>query len=173
MAHWDRVNQKVVGNNDVRFCCVKIKSSHQVNTEETEKIKEAIKKVNATVDERAGGFWGFVGTIAGGVTQRATGSAKKAATEVIYEKVPGVTARVVSKLQCTIPIGIAIMSLSGYLANTQELENDNQNYYYLGILFGAYFSYSPVPNEQEEIAKKAESAAESAGAIMPNLCSIQ
>jgi len=173
MAHWDGGSQQVVGNRDVRYCCVKIKSSRQVNREETEKIQEAIKKVDAMVDERASGFWAFVGTIAGGITGRATAAAKKAAKKVIYEKVPGVTARVVSKLQCTIPIGIAIMSLSGYLANTQELENDNQNYYYLGILFGAYFSYSPVPNEQEEIAKKAESAATDAGAIMPNLCSIQ
>ena len=108
----------------------------------------------------------------GGVN-RAGNAGEGAAIQVIHNRVPGVTARVVSSMQCTIPFGIAIMVFAAYLANTQELDDDNQNYFYLGVPFGAYFAYSPAINEESAIANEAKEAGASAGALLPNLCTIQ
>ena len=172
MAHWD--GEKVVGNKDIKFCCVKIKTGEQADTEETNSIIDGEKEIKESVAKATGGVGGTIGNVItiGGVN-RAGNAGENAAIEVIHKRVPGVTARVVRTMQYTVPIGLIIMFFSIYLANTQQLENDNQNYYYFGVLFGAYFCYSPAINEKNDIKKEAESAGSNAGALLPNLCTIQ
>ena len=174
MAHWDGEQNAVTGNKDIKLCCLRVKTGEQADTEETASIVKGEKEVRKSVAEATGGVGGFLGNAFtfGGVT-RAGNAGEGAAIQVIHNRVPGVTARVVSSMQCTIPFGLAIMAFAVYLANTQELDNDNQNYYYLGVPFGAYFAYSPAINEENAIKKEAEAAGASAGALLPNLCTIQ
>lgn len=174
MARWDSNQNKVVGNNDIKFCCLRIKTAEDANTEETLAVNRGVKEVKKSVAEATGGVGGTLGNIVtfGGVT-RAGNAGESAAIQVIHNRVPGVTKRVVSLMQCTVPIGLAIMILGVYMANTQELEKGNENYYYFGIPLGAYFAYSPAISEENSIKKEAEQAGANAGALLPNICSIQ
>ena len=174
MAHWDGEQNKVVGNQDIRLCCVRVKTGAQADREETASVMKGEEDVKKLFAEATGGVGGFLGNVItfGGVN-RAGNAGEGAAIQVIHNRVPGVTARVVKSMQCTIPFGIAIMVFAAYLANTQELDKDNQNYFYLGVPFGAYFAYSPAINEESAIANEAKEAGASAGALFPNLCTIQ
>ncbi len=171
---WDPHQKKVIGNNKIKMYCCTIKSGRQADIEETATIKKSEKEVIKGVNDATGGVSGFFGNVFtfGGV-DRAGESAKNAAIEVIHDRVPGVTARVVSSLQWSIPIGIAIMILGVYLANILTLEKDNQNYYYAGVPIGLYICYSPVSIEESSIKSAAEKKAKSAGALLPNLCTVQ
>ena len=174
MAHWDGEQNKVVGNQDIRLCCVRVKTGAQADREETASVVKGEAEVRKNVAEATGGVGGFLGNIfLFGAVNNAGQAGERAAIQVIHNRVPGVTARVVRSMQCTIPFGIAIMVFAAYLANTQEFEKDNQNYFYLGVPFGAYFAYSPAINEESAIANEAKEAGASAGALLPNLCTIQ
>jgi len=144
----------------------------QADANETSTLSESVLTILKNVREKTAGAGATIVNVLGmGVVDRSAIAAQDAAIGVVRKRVPGVTRRVVRAMHFTLPIGVLVMVAGSIMANMSE--NDNRNYYYLGIPLGAYVAYSPVESETASIKREAEEAAEREGGLASNLCAVQ